>query len=74
MLENEEFQRLPLPPNYDLNKEMLDNLKMYPDLEEMQRNIRVFRNERVPEKKNILAQFAYADPFGRIKFLCDMDK
>jgi hypothetical protein len=42
MLENEDFQRLPLPPNYSIHKEMLDSIHMYPDQDEMRKNIGVF--------------------------------
>ena len=43
MLENEDFQRLPLPKDFDLSKEMSESLKIYPDQELMQRYIEVFR-------------------------------
>ena len=56
MLENEEFQRLPLPKDYDLQKEILENLKIYPDQEEMSKNISIFRNQERPvDKVNYLA-------------------
>jgi len=46
MLENEEFMRLPLPSDYDLQKEMYESLKQYPDLDIICRNIKTFRPGR----------------------------
>jgi hypothetical protein len=46
MLENEDFQRLPLPKDFDLSKEMSESLKIYPDQELMQRYIEVFRSSQ----------------------------
>lgn len=44
MLENEDFQRLPLPKDFDLSKEMSDMLKIYPDRDRMQRYTEVFKD------------------------------
>ena len=46
MMENEEFQRLPLPKDYNLQKDIMEMLKIYPDQATMAKNISIFRPEK----------------------------
>ena len=43
MLENEDFQRLPLPKDFDLSKELTEMLKVYPEREKSQKYLEVYK-------------------------------
>lgn len=75
MLENEDFQRLPLPANYSIHKEMLDSINMYPDQDEMRKNVGVFAPQESGgvSGANILAQFSNINPFLKLKFVAELE-